>query len=479
MVGLRYGAAFAQVIQHRFRQLRLSGNEAGFTLLEVLLAGLMLVIIAAPLSAVLATSSTIGGQARERTAADQLAQTAIETMRSLSYTQVGIVNGNPPGVLAATTSTTLPSGEAVTLNTDVSWVADPIPGAYVTNADYKKVVMTLTRNSDGRVLTTKTSYVASASAPPLSGTGWVQIKRTVVDAVTQTPIVGATVTLTGGPNSENRNDTSDAAGVVDFPALSSSAIIPPPNYSLATVFSPYLIFPDDISPGPASLIPATPGLSSTTTMRMYQPGVSLVVNVQTNTGTAYTGGATISLDSSRCGLQTVSIASGSSSTTITNCNYATGKNVPLVPNVTGQTPLFDKYFVTAWSNSGSFWGATPSTGVTVPSAYPTTMTQTVNVKFSATTYPTTKSVTVTVTKSGVGVDSNARVEITGGPVGVTPIYLYGTTNGSGQATFTIPVTSAAATFTVNANDMGTAKGTTTFSATTGTSSPIASAVTIS
>ncbi len=478
MFGLRYGATLARIIEHMIGRLRLARSEAGFTLIEVLMAALILGIIAAPLSAVLVSSRALAGIARERTAADQLAQTAIETMRTLSYTQVGIVGGNPDGTLAASTSTLLPSGEAVTIATSVKWVNDSIPGAYVTNADYKKVTLTVTRDSDGQQLAQKTTLVASASAPPLSGTSWVQVKRTVVDAVTQTVLQGASVHLTGGPTAEDRTDTSDAAGVVDFPALDSSSIIPPPDYTLTSTLSGYLVFPDDIAPGSGSLIPATPGLSSVNTIRMYKPGISLVVNVQTNAGVAYTSGATISIDSSRCGLQTVSIPSGSSSATITNCNYATGKSVSLVPNESGQTPLFDKYFVTAWSNSGGFWGATPSAGVVVPSSYPTTLTQTVNVKFSATTYATTKTVKVTVNKAG-SPDANARVEVTGGPVGITPLYLFGTTNASGQVTLTIPVTSTAATFTINANDMGTAKGTWTFSGSTGSSSPISSSGTIS
>jgi hypothetical protein len=367
----------------------------------------------------------------------------------------------------------------VTLNPAVSWVNDPIPGAYVTNADYKRVTLTVTRNSDGKQLAQKTTLVASASAPPLSGTSWVQVKRTVVDAVSQAPLAGASVHLTGGPNAEDRTDTSDAAGIVNFPALDSSSLIPPPNYTLATTLSGYTVFPDDVAPGASELVPATPGLASVDTIQMYKNGISLTVNVQTNAGAAYTSGATISLDSSRCGKSTISIPSGSSSATITTCDYSrTGTNWLLPPNMTGQIPLFDKYFVTAWSNSGGFWGATPSTGVLVPSAYPTTLTQTVNVKFSATTFATTKTVNVTVNKGGQP-DTNARVEVTGGPVGITPLYLYGVTNASGVASFTVPVTASAATFTVNANDMGAAKGTWTFSASTGTTSPLASSGTIS
>jgi Tfp pilus assembly protein PilV len=471
MVGVPSGAVFARITQQAQARLRKVRSEAGFTLIEVLIAGLMMVIIGAPLAMILTASAATAGNARERTAADQFAQTAVETIRTLAYTQVGITGGNPDGVLTASTSTNLPSGEQVTLNTSVDWVSDAIPNAYVTNADYKKVVMTVTRVSDGVQLAQKTTFIASASAPPQSGTNWVQIKRTFLDPVSNTVLPNVSVHLTGGPGSVNRTDTTDAAGVVQFPALDSDLTVPIANYGLAPTLSPYVVYPDDLSPDTSVLVAATPGLVSTDTTRMYKPA-TLTVNLLTTGGTAYTSGATISLDSSRCGLQTVTIASGSSSKIITTCNWAGATGIPLIPNIPGMTPAFDKYFVTAWNTAGTSWGATSSGGVLVPSAYPNTMTQSVNVQFTGTAY-TTKTVNVTVKKSGTPV-LNSRVEVTGGTAGV---YLYGITNSSGVATFTVPVTGTTATFTVNANDTTGAKGITTFSS--ATTSPIAVPLTIS
>jgi len=455
------------------RRLRATRGQAGFTLIEVLLAGLMLAILAAPISALLSSTSSISKLDRERTGADQLAQTAIETLRTLPYTQVGISGGNPSGTLAASQSTTLPSGEAVTISTQVKWVADPIPTAYVTNADYKKVVITVTRNSDSTQLSQKTTYVASASAPPFAGSTWDQISRQVIDPVTNLPLTGVSVNLTGGPNSENRTDLTDGAGNVLFPALNSTTT-GTPGYTLAPTFAGYSVYPDDLSPAVAEFVGSTAGVNSTGTLRMYKP-VSLTVNLQNSSGVAYTGGATISLDGSRCGQATVSIPSGSSSTTISTCTWATGKTTPLVPNVQGQTPTFNDYFVTAWSNSGGFWGATSSSGILVPSNYPTTLSQSVTVKFGTTTYATTKVINVTVKKAGV-VDGNARVQLTSTPA---LVYLYATTNSSGVATFTVPVSSTSSTFTATSNDQGTANGSaTTPGITTSTTSPIALAVTI-
>jgi len=452
--------------------------QAGFTLIEVLLAGVMLAIVSVPISAIISQGAAIAKLSRERTGADQLAQTEIEAVRALAYTSVGTVNGNPAGSLTASTPAGLPGGEAVTISRAVTWVADPIPTAFVTNADYKKVVVTVTRSSDGHQLAQDTTYVSSASAPPYAGSTWVQVKRQVVDAVTALPLPGANVNITGGPDTNpvlNRNDTTDGSGTVLFPALDSSSNSLP-AYTLATTLSGYKVFPDDISPGSASSIPSTPGLSSTGILRMYLP-TSLTVNVQSSSGAPYTSGATVSLDSSRCGVQTQTISSPQSSVTFTTCQYANGQTVSLPPNVLGQTPLFNQYYVTAWSNSGGNWS--PGTAVTVPSNYPTTLTQSVNVKFSSTTFSTTKQIKVTVTKGG-NADGNARVEVTGDPTGLSsPVYLYGVTNSSGQVTITVPVVSASTTFTVNANDMGVTKGSNTVSLSTGSSATTNVSVAIS
>jgi Tfp pilus assembly protein PilV len=462
-------------------RLRAIRAEAGFTLIEVVLAGVMLAILSVPISGLISTAAAIARLDRERTSADQLAQTQIEDIRALPYTDVGIQNGNPQGNLSASQQVTLLQGDAVTIATSVTWVADDLPGAaYPTNADYKKVVLTITRNSDGKQLAQKTTYVSAASSPPGFGSKWIQIQRTVVDGVANLALPGANVNLTGGPDTSpatNRNDTTDAAGNVLFPALDTTTT-GTPVYALATTLSGYSVYPDDLPPGSAEQISSLVYNDTSGIVRMYKP-VSLTVNLQNSSGQAYTGGATISLDSSRCGQQTVTVPSGSSSTTITSCYYANGKSVSLVPNLLAQTPAFNSYFVTAWT-SGGLYGVSPA--VTVPSNYPSILTQSVTVKLGSTSY-SQKTLKVTVTNGGSN-DSNARVEVTGGPSGIASsggvcpnntgspgVYLYGDTGSSGYVNITVPVTSSSSTFTVCANDTGVQKGTSTVSISSSTSNP--------
>ena len=472
----RIVAAFGRATTGIARRVR---QEAGFTLIEVLLAGVMLAILSVPISGLLSTTAAIARLDRQRTSADQLAQKQIETIRALPYFSVGLVGGNPQGTIVSPATATLPSIGSVTTTTTVTFVADALPSnPYPTKADYRKVVVTVTNTATGKVLSTKTTYIAPASAPPNAGSTWIQIQRTVIDAVNNLALPGASVKLTGGPDTSpvtNRTDTSDAAGNVLFPALSTTASGTPGYTLVTTPLAGYSIFPDDLAPGSVTSVASTVGNNSVGTVRMYKQGVSLTVNVQSSAGAAWTTGATVSLDSSRCGVQTVSIPNGQSSTTFTTCNYATGApySVPLVPNVLGQVPLFDKYYVTAWSTTGNYWSA--GAPVTVPSNYPTTLTQSVNVKFNATAAGQTKVINVTVKKGG-SADANSRVELTGGPFGV---YLYGTTNGSGVASFTVPVNGTGTTFTANAMNTSGAKGSATTAAiSTSTTSPIALTVNI-
>ena len=72
-------------------------SEAGFTLIEMIFTSLILVIISAPIAGVLLASSSQAVQSRQRTAADQLIQAKLETLRTMPYTQVGLVGGQPVG----------------------------------------------------------------------------------------------------------------------------------------------------------------------------------------------------------------------------------------------------------------------------------------------------------------------------------------------------------------------------------------------
>ena len=104
----------ATIVVGRLRTLR---SESGFTLIEVLLAGVMLAILSVPISALLSTSAAVALRDRQRTSADQLAQAQVENARSLPYFEVGLVNGNPQGNLPASSTAVLANIGTVNITT--------------------------------------------------------------------------------------------------------------------------------------------------------------------------------------------------------------------------------------------------------------------------------------------------------------------------------------------------------------------------
>ena len=72
-------------------------GEEGFTLVESMMAVVLLVMVGTSLSGVLASAVANYSASRERTIAEQLVQDQIEAMRRMPFSQVGLPNGNPPG----------------------------------------------------------------------------------------------------------------------------------------------------------------------------------------------------------------------------------------------------------------------------------------------------------------------------------------------------------------------------------------------
>ena len=107
------------LLRHSILHVRMDGSARASGLLEtnrashsieMIMTAVILAIIAVPISGVLLAAAAESSVARERTAADQLVQAKLEAIRTLSYAQVGITGGNPPGTLTASISAGLPNG---------------------------------------------------------------------------------------------------------------------------------------------------------------------------------------------------------------------------------------------------------------------------------------------------------------------------------------------------------------------------------
>jgi hypothetical protein len=388
-------------------------------MIETVMAMTMFAVISAPLVGVLLASIAQQGSSHERTLAAQTAQTAIESVRALPYDSVGVSNGNPAGTVAPSMSASQLGiqGLDATVTTKISYMDDAPATSYRTRADYKKVVVTVVRNTDSRPLAQDVTYVAPPGAGAYAGQSQGIVLAQIIDYVLNTPLVGATVTVSGGP-SPARNDLTDAAGSSVFPSLLPTNVTLN-HYDVTTAMNGYVTLRDDLPPSTASRTALVAGQTFNTVIRMYKPATISIV-AKNPDGSLYTGTASATIGSSR-GTQTFSFTGGQ----LTVQNLA-GEAV--VPNL--------QYTARILASNGLY--STPTTAL-VPNAYPTDLTKTFTLTLGGTAAAMPTLTVKVVNASGV-VQPNAAVTVSGGPG--SNILLTGTTDASGLAVFNVPSNSA-------------------------------------
>jgi hypothetical protein len=398
---------------------RLLGREEGFGLIESVMAMSMFAVVSAPLAGVMLASVATQQGAHERTLAVQTAQMQIEQIRALPYDSVGVLNGNPAGTISAASPANQlgVQGLDATVTTKVSYMDDAPATSYRTRADYKRVIVTVTRNSDQRRLVQQATFVAPPGAGAYAGQSQGIVVAQIIDLVLNTPLVGATVNLTGGP-SPTRNDLTDAAGQATFPALLPTTVSQP-SYDVTVTAPGYTMLKDDLPPASAAHTSIVAGQTFQTVLRAYKP-CTIVVTAANSNGTPYTGTATATISSSR---GTQSFAFTGPQLTVTSL---AGEAV--VPNL--------QYTVRILASNGMY---STSVQALVPASYPTDLSKTFVTTLNATPatmYPLTVKVV-----NGAGVaQPNSAVTVTGGPG--SNISLVGTTDATGNAVFSVPTNSS-------------------------------------
>lgn len=377
-------------------------RESGFALLELLVSIVIFSFVATAVASLLSSGVDTMGRARAQTLAEEIAASQLEAVRQMSYSNVGVVDGDPGGTLPATIPIAV-SGLKGTETIQVSWVNDPAPTAYVTYADYKQVTVSITTTA-GEQLTKQTTFVGPASESSYGGLSDGIIKAVVMDMGDNTPLSGVSVALSGGP-SPNSSAVTDGSGTVIFPALTPNPSSGSTQYYNLTVTPPsgYTALPDDVSPNAPAHVELSGGQTFDTTLRVYQAS-SVTVNVDV-AGAAYTGAATVTLTSSR-------------PTMTTSLSNGVAQFTNVVPGV--------QYTANVTIGSVTFSSAPQ----TVPSNYPTNLTSTYNFslpELAVTVYKLSGSTCTTV--------SGATVTVTGGPSSVN---LSATSASNGTASFVVP-----------------------------------------
>lgn len=405
-------------VESRHNTLRTrSCTDDGFGLVELVLAMAMFAVVSAPLAGVLLASASEQKLAKERTLAAQAAQTQIEAIRALPYANVGTVNGNPSG----TVPVTQPAGalgvqglDAV-VTTRISYMDDAPSTSYRTRADYKRVVVTVVRNADGRRLTRASTYVAPPGGGAYAGQNEGIVIAQVIDGVLNAPLAGANVALGGGP-SPARNDTTDSAGGVVFPSLIPTTVSLP-FYTLTVTAAGYATMREDSPPAGAAQSSIAGGQTFQTILRVYRPS-TITILAQNADGSPYAGSATATIASSR-GSQSFPMSGGTLSVT-----SIAGE--PVVPNL--------QYTARLLASNGMY--SSPVTAL-VPAQYPSDNTRTFALPLGGTPAPMV-SLTVCVEDADGQRIAGATVELGGGP----GVALTGTTSSSGTVAFGVPASSS-------------------------------------
>src|SRR3990167_6974046 len=114
-------------------------RNRGFTLFETLIALAVLGLFFTAIALILQQVLTTIGESRARTTALSLAQSKIETIRNLTYANVGTNGGIPQGPIAQTETVTV-NGQPYTVTTSIIYLDDPFDGVTpndTINTDYK------------------------------------------------------------------------------------------------------------------------------------------------------------------------------------------------------------------------------------------------------------------------------------------------------------------------------------------------------
>lgn len=366
----------------------------------------LFLVIATALGTVITSSISSHRLSREKTIADEVALQELESIRRLPYESVGVVSGNPPGTVVASKTVSV-RGLNATITTQISYVNDPTPTSYATSANYKRVVVTVTRARDGKQLTSQSTYVAPPARAPYGGINFAIVNAQVVDVGDSTPVSGVTVQLGTGPSAP-RSDSTGQTGLVTFAALTANPESGPDAYYDLTLDLPagYVVLAEDTPPGAAAHAQLAPGQTFDTALRVYRPA-TIEIELRASDGSAYGGVATVTVSSSR-GSEAFEYTGGP--LTVTTIG---GEQV--VPGL--------EYTVSAVGAGGV--EAPPATQY-VPDDYPTDLSSSFTL-----TFPPVGVLAVSVTWAGAPA-SGATVTVTGGPDDVS---LSGTTDATGAVTF--------------------------------------------
>jgi prepilin-type N-terminal cleavage/methylation domain-containing protein len=141
--------------------------QGGFSVIEVMVGLGIFAVLAIGFASTMATSLSAQVRSRQRATANQLATQQVEQARTLAYDDVGTVGGNPVGTLQP--SSTVAVGTATyEVRTAVELVADRVDTAFATQADYKRLTVTVALPGRSTTLARLRTLIAPPTQPSLT-----------------------------------------------------------------------------------------------------------------------------------------------------------------------------------------------------------------------------------------------------------------------------------------------------------------------
>lgn len=376
-------------------------RQAGFSYIEVLVGIMILAIVAGGIVQGLAATSKSLGQSRAETTATKLASAALDRAHRMSYEDVGIVGGSPPGLIPATTTQTI-NNVQYTIATDVEYVDDPALGQPKTYVNYKRVTVSVTPGTGNARAMQETTLVAPPAIGAIAGKS--TIIATVIDALTDQPIAGAPVTADLS-TSPTQTRSTGADGKVVFAGLEPSALSatdPKYKYRLTVGLpDPWVTHPDSAPAQAQQHLAASQTWS--TTLKVFKRA-TINVNVR--------DAATGQLVSERTQVQVTTPSPDPLSDTLIGTtgqftfNTIAGK--PIQPSASNFAVAVQ---ADCYANG--------SASRPVPTGYPSNTTETFD--FNLTRVPSGYlDVTLRSTASGNPVIANGQVQVSGGQANIAP-----------------------------------------------------------
>ncbi len=258
-------------------------REAGFTIIEaVVAAGILVIAIVLTVTPLVISMRTID-RSKDVTIAESLAQARIEQIRAMQFGDVGHPGVAPAGILNPFEVETV-EGANYRIETRVEYVGsasglnvipqggDGVEGAFDIGVNYKYIRVTVTPlDGEGRPVMMETFV-----SPPTVG-AQENIALVQVDVIRHEPFdpsadPGPYIRLSG----PQIYTSPDALPAQYFPDIATGTY----TIGLATTHG-WLIHPESIATG-ATSVDAVPGVAATRTIRVYQP-VALEVEVLDDT----------------------------------------------------------------------------------------------------------------------------------------------------------------------------------------------------